>query len=117
MNDYVVLLRANGEIEYPSFGSGFESLRKHVEYQWFEVIKRGKAVNPDTGAEVQSVILGDEEGLMNTPAAINWAASKVVGAPIVGDVFICGATKYDLRGFTEEELSTVRNATINSTLE
>jgi hypothetical protein len=110
---YAVLLRSNGEIAYPEFEVGFEDLRKHVKYQWFEIIKRGK-----TGLEgtemVKVAILGDEEGLMNTPSEVNHLASDICGQTIVGDVFIVGLGDYDLEGLSSEEVSTIRASIIHT---
>ena len=113
---YAVLIRSNGEIEYPDFGIGFETLRRHVKYQWFEVARRGKTGDID-GIMVDVIVLADEEGLINTPNEINELASAICSQPIVGDAWIVGTTKYDLRGFTDDELSTIRGSivhTINS---
>ena len=112
MSTHAVLIRANGEVAFPVY-EGFAGLRKEVSYQWFEVARRGRAGDPDTRM-VPVVMLCDEEGLHNTPNAVNVFASAIAEQHIVGDVFIVCDDGEDVRGFSSDEMDIVRKTMLQT---
>jgi len=112
VSTHAVLIRANGEVAFPVY-EGFAGLRKEVSYQWFEVARRGRAGDPDERM-VPVVMLCDEEGLHNTPNAVNVFASAIAEQHIVGDVFIVCDGGEDVRGFDSDEMNIVRKTMLQT---